>query len=94
MKSISAIRAAILVAATGLALLAPAHAQTGTAFYAGKAVTYIVATAPGGGYDAYGRLVSEYMQKYQRRLHNFGRCDEWNLCLTARTVVRANQEPE
>ncbi len=30
----------------------------------------------------------------KRRLHNFGRCDEWNLCLTARTVVRANQEPE
>ena len=30
----------------------------------------------------------------ERRLHNFGRCDEWNLCLTARTVVRANQERE
>ncbi len=28
----------------------------------------------------------------QRWLHNFGRCDEWNLCLIARTVVRANQE--
>jgi DNA-binding winged helix-turn-helix (wHTH) protein len=27
-----------------------------------------------------------------RWLHNFGRCDKWNLCLTARTVVRANQE--
>ena len=25
-------------------------------------------------------------------LHNFGRCDEWNLCLTAGTVVPANQE--
>ncbi len=28
----------------------------------------------------------------ERWLHNFGRCDEWNLCLIARTVVRANQE--
>jgi hypothetical protein len=28
----------------------------------------------------------------QRWLHNLGRCDEWNLCLIARTVVRANQE--
>ena len=28
----------------------------------------------------------------ERWLHNFGRCDKWNLCLTARTVVRANQE--
>jgi hypothetical protein len=31
-------------------------------------------------------------QRCQRWLHNFGRCDEWNLCLIARTVVRANQE--
>jgi tripartite-type tricarboxylate transporter receptor subunit TctC len=42
----------------------PAIAQTGADFYKGKTVTYIVATAPGGGYDLYGRLVSEYMQKY------------------------------
>jgi adenine-specific DNA-methyltransferase len=28
----------------------------------------------------------------QRWLHNFGRCEEWNLCLIARTVVPANQE--
>ena len=28
----------------------------------------------------------------ERWLHNFGRCDEWNLCLIARTVVPANQE--
>ncbi len=41
-------------------------------------------------YEAWELLKSEF----QRRLHNFGRCDEWNLCLTARTVVRANQEPE
>ncbi len=27
-------------------------------------MTYIVATAPGGGYDLYGRFVAEYMQKY------------------------------
>ena len=30
--------------------------------------------------------------KSQRWLHNFGRCEEWNLCLIARTVVPANQE--
>ena len=41
-----------------------AHAQTGADFYKGKTVTYIVSTAAGGGYDTYGRLVSEYMQKY------------------------------
>ena len=41
-----------------------AQAQTGADFFKGKTVTYIVATAPGGGYDVAGRLVAEYMQKY------------------------------
>src|SRR3954469_10055953 len=51
------------LAAAGLATL-PAQAQQGAEFYNGKTVTYIVATGPGGGYDTYGRLVAEYMQKY------------------------------
>jgi tripartite-type tricarboxylate transporter receptor subunit TctC len=51
------------IAATGIAATA-ASAQTGADFYKGRTVTYIVATGPGGGYDLYGRLVSEYMQKY------------------------------
>src|SRR5690348_8059952 len=33
-------------------------------YFAGKTITYIVATSPGGGYDTYGRLISRYMQKY------------------------------
>src|SRR6201991_401483 len=41
-----------------------AQAQQGADFYKGKTVTYIVSTAPGGGYDLYGRLIAEYMQKY------------------------------
>src|SRR5687768_1407346 len=41
-----------------------AQAQTGAEFFKGKTVNYIVATAPGGGYDVAGRLVAEYMQKY------------------------------
>src|SRR6186997_968777 len=41
-----------------------ARAQTGAEFFNGKTVTYIVSTGPGGGYDTYGRLVAEYMQKY------------------------------
>ncbi len=53
-----------LIGAALAALTAPAFAQDGAAFYKGKTVTYIVATAPGGGYDTYGRLVSEFMQKY------------------------------
>jgi tripartite-type tricarboxylate transporter receptor subunit TctC len=43
---------------------APSQAQTGADFYKGKTVTYIVSTAPGGGYDLYGRLIAEYMQRY------------------------------
>ena len=40
------------------------HAQSGADFYKGKTVTYVVAGGPGGGYDVYGRLVAEYMQKH------------------------------
>lgn len=41
-----------------------AHAQDARDFFKGKTVTYVVATAAGGGYDLYGRLVADYMQKY------------------------------
>jgi tripartite-type tricarboxylate transporter receptor subunit TctC len=46
------------------ALASPVAAQSGADFYKGKTVTYIVATAAGGGYDAYGRLVADFMQKH------------------------------
>jgi tripartite-type tricarboxylate transporter receptor subunit TctC len=39
-------------------------AASGVDFYKGKTVNYIVSTAPGGGYDLYGRLVADAMQKY------------------------------
>ena len=55
---------AIGAAAAMLTFAASARAQTGADFYKGKTVTYIVATAAGGGYDVYGRLITEYMQKY------------------------------
>jgi tripartite-type tricarboxylate transporter receptor subunit TctC len=35
-----------------------------TDFFQGKTVTYIVATAAGGGYDVYGRLMARYMEQY------------------------------
>ena len=52
------------VAATSMAAAPSVTAETGADFYKGKTVTYIVATSPGGGYDLYGRLVAEFMQKY------------------------------
>lgn len=33
-------------------------------FYEGRTLSYIVATDPGGGYDAYARLIAKYMQDY------------------------------
>jgi tripartite-type tricarboxylate transporter receptor subunit TctC len=56
-------------AGVSLALLAavaaaPAGAaEDAAAFFKGKTINYIVATAPGGGYDTYGRLVARYMEK-------------------------------
>ena len=52
----------LLVAATGCG--APANPQDPREFFAGKTLTYIVATEAGGGYDAYGRLVSQYLAKH------------------------------
>ena len=60
----SLLRGLLFAAGAVAAFVPPAMAQTGADFFKGKAVTYIVATAPGGGYDLYGRLVSEYMQRY------------------------------
>lgn len=45
-------------------LAAPAHAQSGKDVFAGQTITYIVATAAGGGYDQYARLICEHMQRY------------------------------
>jgi tripartite-type tricarboxylate transporter receptor subunit TctC len=36
----------------------------GTDFFAGKTITYIVATKAGGGYDTMGRLVAKYLEKH------------------------------
>lgn len=55
------------VVATGMILsmaALPAQAQSGADFYNGKTVNYIVTTDPGGGFDTYGRLVTQYMQKH------------------------------
>ena len=51
-----------------LAIVALAACSKGTGdaedgnFYDGRNLSYIVATDPGGGYDAYARLISRYMQ--------------------------------
>ena len=59
MKSILKIFAASVAAFA----VTQVQAEEGAAFFKDKTVTYIVATSPGGGYDSYGRLVAEYMQR-------------------------------
>ena len=56
----------VLAGAVTLLLVGPTagNAQSEADFFKGKTVNYIIATAPGGGYDLYGRLVAEYMQKH------------------------------
>lgn len=54
----------MLAAVATTVAASPVSAQTGAEFYKGKTVTYIASTSPGGGYDQYGRLVAEFMQKH------------------------------
>jgi tripartite-type tricarboxylate transporter receptor subunit TctC len=44
------------------ALAAPAHAAD--AYFKDKQIRLIVGSAPGGGYDAYGRLLAQYMKQH------------------------------
>jgi tripartite-type tricarboxylate transporter receptor subunit TctC len=62
------IKPSTYAAMVGLALALPATTGTAlaagdSAYYKGKTVTYIVATSPGGGYDFYGRLIAQFMEK-------------------------------
>jgi tripartite-type tricarboxylate transporter receptor subunit TctC len=55
----------VLIGALCFGLMGRALAQGNeAAFFRGKTITYIVATAPGGGYDTYGRMLVRNMQKY------------------------------
>ncbi|MEA2984065.1 MAG: hypothetical protein QOD94_319 [Alphaproteobacteria bacterium] len=47
-----------------LVLGASGAAAQDASFFQGKTVTMIIGFAPGGGTDAYGRLVAQFMEKY------------------------------
>lgn len=53
----SAAAAIPMISGSGTAVSAPSE------LFKGQTVTYIVATAAGGGYDLYGRLVAEFMER-------------------------------
>jgi tripartite-type tricarboxylate transporter receptor subunit TctC len=50
-------------------LAGPALAQAASDYCQGKALTLVVGSPPGGGYDSYGRLVAEHLGKFMP-----GRC--------------------
>jgi tripartite-type tricarboxylate transporter receptor subunit TctC len=55
------------VAACATAMLAsivPAAAQDPAAFYKGRTIDLIVASTPGGGFDAYARIMARHIGKY------------------------------
>lgn len=61
-RSIAALcGAASLVAG---ALAAPQAMAQGADFYAGKSITMLIGSAPGGGYDVYARTIIRHMGRY------------------------------
>ena len=60
--SLAAKAVAVIVATVGTSV--PVSANEGESFYAGKTLTYIVATKPGGGYDTYARLIAAHLPKH------------------------------
>ncbi len=54
----------LTLAVVAFAVDAPASAQSGKAYFKGKSITYIVATAAGGGHDFYARLMARHMKRY------------------------------
>lgn len=53
--------AALLMAATFLAPVAPVAAQSVEDFYKGKQMRFVIRSATGGGYDLYGRLIARHI---------------------------------
>ena len=60
MKRRAQIALAGLMATAAAALAGPAHAQ----FWAGKQMTYVVGSAPGGGYDNLARLTARHVGRH------------------------------
>ncbi len=60
MKRRAQIALAGLMATAEAALAGPAHAQ----FWAGKQMTYVVGSAPGGGYDNLARLTARHVARH------------------------------
>jgi hypothetical protein len=63
MRSPGLIRA-VATATFTLSMLAPCVAQSVAEFYKGKTISLLIGYPPGGGYDAYARILARHMGKY------------------------------
>ena len=67
MSRIEALRKAGVALAVMFALATPASSVTAQeseqAFFTGKTVRFVVGFGPGGGYDAYARMLAPYLSK-------------------------------
>lgn len=61
-KAATALLPAVLAAALSASGLA--SAETVAEFYAGKQISLVIGTTPGGGYDAYGRLLARHIHRH------------------------------
>jgi tripartite-type tricarboxylate transporter receptor subunit TctC len=57
------VRSVGLVAVASLLVVASAFAQSAEEFYRGKTVSILVGSPPGGGYDAYARMIAPHLAK-------------------------------
>ncbi len=60
----SKVFSAALVAVFTAGAIEVAHGQDAAAFYKGRNIDFVVASPPGGGYDAYARIIARHMPKY------------------------------
>jgi len=64
-KKRGGVRFTVIAAAVVLSFAGSANALSPDLdFFNGKVINYVVSTKPGGGYDAYARIIGKYMQKY------------------------------
>lgn len=57
------LRAIAAIAAFGIAMIAPASAQSPEEFYKANRVTIVVGSPPGGGYDSYARMLARHISR-------------------------------
>ena len=64
LKSIFCFTIIAIIFIVSVAVIAPTHAQSSTGFFAGKTITMLAGSSPGGGTDQTVRLIARHMERY------------------------------